>query len=139
VQDGQTVSYSYDIPAPSTRTVTYPGGRAITESMDLRSRLSQIDDVSSTPPIVTYSYDAGNRVLTRDYRNGTSARYAYNDNNWIIDLQHNFGATAVDGFAYPLYDNEGNKQCENKLQDVTHSEAYQYDAIYRLTNYALGP
>jgi RHS repeat-associated protein len=138
VQNGQTVSYSYHIPAPSTRTVNYPGGRAITESLDLRSRISEIDDASSPPPIVTYSYDPGNRVTQRGLRNGTSAAFTYNNDDWITNLQHSFGATPIAGFAYPVYDHEGNKQCEQKLQDLTHSEAYQYDTTYRLTNYAVG-
>jgi RHS repeat-associated protein len=138
VQNGQTVSYSYHIPAPSTRTVNYPGGRTITESLDLRSRISEIDDASSPPPIVTYSYDPGNRVTQRGLRNGTSAAFTYNNDDWITNLQHSFGATPIAGFAYPVYDNEGNKKCEQKLQDLTHSEAYQYDTTYRLTNYAVG-
>jgi RHS repeat-associated protein len=138
VQNGQTVSYSYHIPAPTTRTVNYPGGRVITESMDIRNRLKEIDDASSPPPIVTYSYDPGNRVTQRGLRNGTSAAYTYNNNGWITNLQHSFGGTRIAGFAYPVYDNEGNKACEQKLQDPTHSEAYQYDPTYRLTNYAVG-
>lgn len=60
-----------------------------------------------------------------------------NANNWILALQHARGTTAIAGFQY-AYDNEGNKQFENKLQDATHSEAYQYDASYRLVNYAVG-
>ncbi|HME00025.1 MAG TPA: RHS repeat-associated core domain-containing protein [Terriglobia bacterium] len=136
VQNGRTVSYIYQIPAPTTRTLTYPGSRVITESMDLRTRISQINDVSS-PPIVTYTYDAGDRVLSRNYRNGTTAAYTYNGNDWVTNLQHSFGVTPIAGFAY-VYDNEGNKKCENKLQNLAQSEAYQYDAIYRLTHYAVG-
>jgi RHS repeat-associated protein len=138
VQNGQTVGYSYHIPAITTRTVNYPGGRTVTESLDLRSRISEIDDASSPPPIATYSYDPGNRVLARNYRNGTSTAYAYNNDNWITNLQHSLGVTPIAGFAYPVYDHEGNKQCEQKLQDPTQSEAYQYDATYRLTHYAVG-
>ncbi len=137
VQNGETVSYSYHIPAASTRTITYPGGRTITESMDLRSRLSQIDDATSPPPIATYNYDAGNRVTLRNYRNGATAAFTYNNNDWITGLQHNFGATLIAGFTY-AYDNEGNKQFEDKLQDTTHSEAYGYDTIYRLITYQVG-
>jgi YD repeat-containing protein len=131
-QGGETVSYSYHIPAPTTRTVTYPGGSAITESVDVRGRLSRIDD-ASTPSIVTYSYDAANRVLTRTYRNGTSAAYTYNNDDWVTTLPHG----SIAGFNY-AYDNEGNKQFEQKLQDITHSEAYQYDNTYRLIDYKVG-
>jgi RHS repeat-associated protein len=131
-QGGETVSYGYHIPTPTTRTVTYPGGSAITESLDVRGRLSRIDD-ASTPSIVTYSYDAANRVLTRNYRNGTSAAYTYNNDDWVTTLQHG----SIAGFTY-AYDNEGNKQFEQKLQDTNHSEAYQYDKTYRLIDYKVG-
>jgi RHS repeat-associated protein len=137
VQNGQTISYTYNIPA-RLETITYPGGRTITESMDLRSRLSLIDDHSNTfTPVVLYSYDAGNRVLQRAYRNGTTAAYTYNNNDWITTLQHSSGGGPIAGFGY-AYDNEGNKNFEQKLQDTAHSEAYQYDNIYRLINFEVG-
>lgn len=140
VQNGKTLAYSYNIPG-RTRVLTYPGGRAITETTDPRSRLDRIDDAGSPPPIVRYSYDLGNRVVSRDYRNSTSAAYAYNANNWITGLDHRKGVTRIAGFVYD-FDNEGNKRFENKLADPansqTRSEAYQYDSIYRLIDYKVG-
>jgi RHS repeat-associated protein len=136
VQNGQTINYTYNIPA-RIETIAYPGGRTITESMDLRSRLSQIDDSASPPPVVLYSYDAGDRVLQRAYRNGTSTAYTYNNNDWITTLQHSSSGGPIAGFAYG-YDNEGNKKCEQKLEDIAHSEAYGYDAIYRLITFKVG-
>jgi RHS repeat-associated protein len=142
VQNGKTINYTYNIPA-RIETISYPGARTITESMDLRSRLSQIDDSASPPPIVLYSYDPGNRVLQRTYRNGTTAAYSYNDCNgtqcqdWITTLQHSAGVNPIAGFAY-TYDNEGNKNFEQKLQDIMHSEAYAYDNIYRLITFEVG-
>ncbi len=41
------------------------------------------------------------------------------------------------GFNY-TYDNEGNKQDEQKTQDTTHSEAYKYDNTYRLITLSVG-
>jgi RHS repeat-associated protein len=134
-QNGQTIAYSYDIPG-RTETITYPSGRTITQSTDFRSRLSRIDDASSTTPIVQYSYDLGNRVAERDYRNATAAAYTYNNNDWITNLQHS-SAVPIAGFGY-AYDNEGNKHFEQKLQDTMHSEAYQYDNLYRLTEFEVG-
>jgi RHS repeat-associated protein len=137
VQNGRTVGYTYNIPA-RTENIRYPGGRIITESMDLRSRLSRVDDPSSPTPIVQYSYDPGNRVVQRTYRNGTSAAFTYNKNDWITQLQHSSGVNPIAGFTY-VYDNEGNKQYEQKLQDPGHSELYlPYDPIYRLTNFEVG-
>ena len=76
-------------------------------------------------------------MTSRSYRNGTTAAFTYNADNWILNLQHSFGAVPIAGFNY-AYDNEGNKLYEQKLQDTTHSEAYQYDTTYRATNYAVG-
>jgi RHS repeat-associated protein len=136
VQNGQMISYTYNLPS-RVETIAYPGGRTITQSMDRRGRLSRSDDPSSATPIVQYNYDSGNRVRERDYRNGTATVYSYNANDWITNLQHNSGANSVAGFSY-TYDNEGNKRFEQKLQDTAHSEAYQYDNIYRLITYQVG-
>ncbi len=135
-QNGETVSYMYDIPG-RTRTLTYPGGRTITENTDARSRLATIDDEVSPPPIVTYSYDLGNRVISRTYRNGATASYTYNTNNWLLTLDHTIGATRIAGFDYD-FDKEGNKRFEQKRHDPDDSEAYQYDNIYRLIDFKVG-
>jgi len=136
IQNTQSIGYAYDIPA-RTRQLTYPGGRAITETTDARGRMDHIDNSGLPPPIVQYAYDPGNRVTTRTYNNGTSAAFSYNGNNWILNLQHSYGATPIAGFTY-AYDNEGNKQYEDKLQDPSQSECYGYDATYRLTSYKAG-
>jgi len=141
-QDGKTLHYAYDIPA-RTRDITYPGGRHLTDTTDARGRLSHIDDPSLVPSTVArYAYDLGNRVGTRDYRNGTSTAYSYNPNNWITALEHKKGAALLTGFAYQHFDNEGNKLSESKLPDGAgsehKSEAYQYDDTYRLIDYKVG-
>jgi YD repeat-containing protein len=140
-QNSQTVRYLYDIPGRK-RTLTYPGSRTITEHYDARGRLQTIEDGASSPPIATYSYDLGNRVATRDYGNGATASYNYNANNWITDLAHTQGARLIAGFGH-AFDNEGNMRFEHKLPDAAHSdtrsEAYQYDEIYRLVDYKVGP
>ncbi len=135
-QNGKTVGYAYDIPN-RLRDLTYPGGKSITETTDPRSRLDKIDDAASPPPIVQYSYDLGNRVLTRGYRNGTTATYSYNANNWITSLEHKKGASLIAGFSHD-YDREGNKHFERKDHDPGKSEAYAYDDVYRLVDYKVG-
>jgi len=135
-QNGRTITYVYDIPG-RTRKVTYPGGRTIVEQTDFRSRLSTIDDPSSPPPIASYTYDLGNRVNTRTYRNGVVATYTYNANNWILSLEHTLGGARIAGFGY-AYDKEGNKKFEKKRDDTSRSEAFAYDGIYRLIDYRVG-
>ena len=135
VQNGHTVSYVYNIPG-RTRTVTYPGGRSITEQMDFRDQLSTVNDGGMTP-IAQYTYDAAERELTRGYRNGTLATYTYNANNWVLSLTHMMGSNLIVGFT-DAFDNEGNKQYEQKLYQNTHSEGYSYDPVYRLIDYKVG-
>jgi RHS repeat-associated protein len=136
VQNGKTVGYSYDIPG-RTRRITYPGGRTFVEQTDFRSRLSTIDDSASPPPIASYTYDLGNRVDTRTYRNGVMATYTYNANNWILSLEHTLGGARIAGFGYD-YDKEGNKKFEQKRDNTSRSEAFAYDKIYRLIHYRVG-
>lgn len=135
VQNGRTISYLYNIPG-RTRTVTYPGGRAITEQMDFRSRLSTVNDGGATP-IARYAYDAGERVVSRVYRNGTVTSYSYNANNWVLSLTHKAGPDLIVGFNY-AFDNEGNKAYEQKLHEATQSEGYSYDSTYRLIEHQVG-
>ncbi len=135
VQNARTVSYAYNIPG-RIRAVTYNGGRVITEHTDARSRMDHLDDASSPPSIAQYNYDAANNVLSRNYRNGTTSSFTYNQNNWMLSIAHNNRSTFA-GFNY-AYDNEGNKLDELKTHDTTHSEAYKYDTTYRLIDYRVG-
>ncbi|MGY6274216.1 RHS repeat-associated core domain-containing protein [Methylomonas sp. MgM2] len=139
-QNGRVVSYVHDIPG-RTRTITYPGGRVVTESMDPRARLSSVNrgpgPVFPITQIALYNYDLGNRVQTRQYENGVIADYTYNANNWITGLEHTIGSTLIAGFGHD-YDAEGNKLYEDKTHDGGHSEAYQYDEVYRLIDYKVG-
>jgi RHS repeat-associated protein len=135
VQNSRNISYMYDIPG-RTRMLTYPGGRTITEMTDYRNMLSTVND-GGTTPIAQYTYDPAERELTRQYRNGTVANYTYNANNWVCSLTHMMGANLIVGFTH-AYDNEGNKFYEQKLHEMTDSEAYTYDPVYRLTGYQAG-
>ena len=132
-QNDQIISYGYNIPG-RTRTVIYPSGKRITEQADLRGRLNALGEGIA---IAQYTYDLGNRVTTRQYRNGVLASYSYNANNWITGLNHTAGSHLIAGFQYD-YDKEGNKRYQQKLHNTTHSEAYQYDDLYRLIDYKVG-
>jgi RHS repeat-associated protein len=134
-QNGQTVSYAYNIPG-RTRTITYPGGRTITEQMDFRSRISTVND-GGPKPIVQYAYDQANNILMRAFRNGTVATYTYNPNNWVFSLDHTLGPTRFLGFQYG-YDAEGNQIVQNRLNAPADSETFTSNAIYQLTDYKTG-
>ena len=140
-QNGKVIGYVHDIPG-RIRSVTYPGGRLIRDQMDSRNRLiTMVEPTASPIPIVQYRYDPGNRVLTRSYANNVAANYTYNANDWIKSLDHTVGSGdrgRIASFGYD-FDNEGNKKFEQKRHDAGHSETYQYDPIYRLIDYKVGP
>jgi RHS repeat-associated protein len=132
-QNGQPVSYAYDIPNRK-RSLIYPGGRVVVEQRDLRERL----DTLNAGAIADYAYDLADRVTSRVYGNGTQAVYGYNANNWITGLNHTKSdISLIAGFGY-AYDNEGNRRYEDKAHNPGHSEAYQYDDLYRLIHYKVG-
>jgi len=132
-QNGQTVAYAYDIPHRQ-RTLSYPGGKTVVEQRDFRERNSALN----AGAIATYTYDLGNRVTRRVYGNGTQAAYSYDANNRITGLNHTKADTSlIAGFSH-AYDNEGNKQYEDKAHDPAYSEGYQYDDLYRLIDYKVG-
>ena len=136
------LSYSYDIPN-NKLTITYPGGKVITETRDRRDRLVDVMDTIPVDTIAHYNYDFADRLLSKGCSNGTAANYHYNTNDWMDSLTHTKGATLIAGFAYD-FDKEGNrKYAENLLpfnpsKEHTHSQKYDYDAIYRLRNFKTG-
>jgi len=136
VQNGRTFAYQYNIPG-RVETNSQPSGRVLNYAYDARDRLLTLEDATPNPPVVTYVYDAANRVATRTARNGTTAAYSYNANNWITSLSHSNNTSLIAGFSY-AYDHEGNKLYEEKQDHLLHSEAYAYDAADRLTNYNVG-
>ena len=140
-----TTSYAYDVYA-RTRAITYPSGKVVVETRDLRDRLHTV--TADGADVATYAYDLAGRVLTKAFGNGTEARYVYNDNDWVTSLRHVApdGVTTFAGFAHH-YDREGNRLNAINLQEVipydpakpvTHSEKYTYDDMYRLVNYQRG-
>lgn len=131
-QNGQPVNYVYDT-ANRCRTLTYPGGKVVAECRTYREILGEINSGS----LVTYTYDLGNRVLSRSYGNGTIANYSYDNDDRITSLTHTQAGNPFAGFGYN-YDKEGNKLFEQKQTDTAHSEGYRYDDLYRLVHYAVG-
>ncbi len=140
-----TVSYVHDGVA-NTRTITYPSGKVVVETRDLRGRLGTVTQDAAL--LADYEYDLAGRVTRKNFGNGTHAEMSYNDNNWMTELRHigTDGVTTFAGFGYS-YDLEGNRLTAENLQaaiayadgkPVTHSEVYEYDDIYRLIDYRRG-
>ncbi len=125
--NGQTTSYSYAVGAGELN-MTYPSGRNITKSNDLRGRLSDILDGGVN--IVNYAYDPADRLITRSYpATGNSSDYSYNTNNWVTSVVFNPGAFGQ--FNYTL-NNEGSRLFEEKVHHPTNSRGFSYDDNYQL-------
>lgn len=135
VQNGQAVAYSYDI-AKGERTVTYPAGKVIKEIRNLRNFLIRIENAISQP-VVQYTYDGANRLLSKNYLNGILANYNHNPNGWVTELGYQNEATQIIGYQYG-FDREGNRQYAKSLHDGNSSEQYSYDGKYRLNEFKRG-
>lgn len=98
VQAGQRVQYEYAADGRS-RSLVYPSGRVVTETLDARGRLSAIDDGGSTA-LATFTYDGANRLSARNLCNGVTAAYAYDAANRPITLTAHNGAQMLLGYAY---------------------------------------
>lgn len=135
-QNGYTVTYTYD-EADRIRTITYPSGLTITETLDGRDRLIKVHDGTANPPIATYTYDSADRVVSRGYRNGTVTTYTYDADDNTTNIAHSLGVTQISGCNY-AYDPLGQKLYELKQDNPADSETYMYDGLERLTNFDVG-
>jgi len=131
--NGKSTAYGYDI-LNSKRTLTYPSGRTTEENYDQRSRLEILKDAGTD--LATFQYDLGNRITQKNYANGVQSFLNYNANNWTTQITHNNGNNFADLFY--THDKEGNKASTEFLHKLNHSEKYEYDAKYRLTNFQKG-
>jgi RHS repeat-associated protein len=135
IQNGRTVSYSYDI-SNNAKIITYPTGKIVKEVRNARGSLTDVEN-NLGQKIVQYTYDDVNRVRTKEYLNGITSDFTYNANGWITDLNYNDGTSQILGFQYG-YDKEGNKLYLKKLHDLLNSERYIYDAKHRLIQFEIG-
>lgn len=131
--NGKTTAYAYNIPGRK-RTITYPSGKVVEENKNVRDLLSTVKDGAITN--ATYTYDTGNREITRTYANGTTISFSYDRDNRITNLTH-AGTATIAAFNYG-FDAEGNILYQEKNHRNTHSEQYTYDAINQLSNYKEG-
>lgn len=135
VMGTETIGFGYDTPGRQ-RTVVYPGGRVVQETMDPRGRLTRITDLTSSPYVLAeQTFDLGDRKMARSYSNGNSSVWAYDANARVTSIVH--GPNAHTGFTYG-YDDEDNRLYEQRAHQPSQSAAYSYDPLLRLTAVATG-
>lgn len=131
--DGKTTAYGYNIPDNTIKT-TYPGGKVLLHSYDLRDRLKDISENNIVK--ASLLYDNVDRLSTLSYPvNGTSTTFTYDQNDRLLAMLTGPGSKLNVSYTY---DNSGNLLLENKLHQPNQSVQYQYDAAMRLTNFKSG-
>lgn len=130
--DGHTVNYSYSITG-RLQTTTYPDGTLIVKSFDTRNRLVSISKNGN--PLVSYTYDNANRLLTKTFANGLTTYIQYNAAGMPLNYVtgNNIQNTTV------TYDNEKNKTLVERIHAPSRTEAFTYDNQHRLLTYKKGP
>ncbi len=133
--DGHTSGFQYDIPNRKRRVLYSGGNHILEESRDVRGRLQSVSRNGNT--VASWYYDAGNRLQSKSYANGTSSHFTYNNNDWLTSLMHENVEERFAHFHYD-FDKVGNKLTEEKRHQPDASEKYTYDARYRLTKFEKG-
>jgi RHS repeat-associated protein len=140
--------------AQAQRTsLTYPDSRQLIQTYDSLERILTIQDQGASSSLAQFSYIGDDRILQRQYQNGTQLTYL--DNSGTTDVGYdplrrtiqrrdlNTGGSCgappclIVGFQH-IYDRENNKADEAKLRSSANSEAYSYDSVDRITAFARG-
>jgi RHS repeat-associated protein len=145
VQNGHAIDSSWTAQARRTDLI-YPNGRELDYTYDALERIQTIKDANATTNSAQYTYIGPERVLQRQYQNGT--RLTYLDNAGTTDIGYDplrrtierrdltAANSLIVGFTH-TYDPEDNKANESKVlpTPTINSEAYAYDSVYRITNF----
>jgi len=126
-----TVKYAYD-QLGNRISLTYPDGRIVSYNYDALNRLKQVTDWTGRSTL--YTYDPASNLLQTNYPNATKISYRYDAGNRLLGIQHSRGALFA-GFTYTL-DQLGNrfKLDENVigLPTPVKTSIYTYDALSQL-------
>jgi RHS repeat-associated protein len=123
--------------------LTYPNNRKLTYTRD---KLNRIQTIAGTSTIAQYDY-VGYRILERLYSNNTkltmlndagNSDSGYDGLGRLTQMRHLGTANRlVAGYRYS-YNRESMKIYQESLQQSTSSELYQYDSVYRITEFKRG-
>jgi RHS repeat-associated protein len=125
-EDGKTVQYAYDAAGRRSR-LTYPDGYFVAYQYDSLNRLTDIRE-SGVTLLAHYDYDPLSRRVNVTRGNGTSTSYAYETDDDLFQIGHQFNGDAL-SLSY-THDRVGNRKT---LTSGLGNESYQYDQIYQLT------
>jgi len=127
---GAVKVYSYDLANNRTGFSATRGGTTIHNtaySYDNQNRLKTVSDNGSLK--ATYNYNANGARSSLVYANGTSEVYAYNNANWLTNLDNLKGSTVLSSYVYTYYA-DGNQR--TKKDHNNRTTTYIYDGAGRL-------
>ncbi|MFA5952536.1 MAG: RHS repeat-associated core domain-containing protein [Hyphomicrobium sp.] len=99
---GRTVTYAYD-PGATWSDLQWPDATRVRYQTDTLGRLTTVSDQVGVQTLATYSYDELSRRASVAYANGTQTGYAYDAQQRLSGLSHDFAGSAQDvgyGFSY---------------------------------------
>ncbi|WP_218154823.1 RHS repeat-associated core domain-containing protein [Paenibacillus sp. UNC496MF] len=116
-----TTQYDYDSYTGLLKSKTYPDGKTVQYTYDLRGNRTGLTDPFGRA--IAYSYDTVNRISTVKTDNQLSATYAYyrNDNVKTITHANNFTSNYV-------YDGLDLKSLQHKKADGTVVNSFDYES-----------
>ena len=128
----EVVSYSYG-KLGERESITYPCGKQVSYSFDNALRLTKVTDGDQE---INYHYDQLNRLTNKQFTNGMSTNYAYNNLGQLSTLTHLTDAHILDSYKYD-YDHFGNKTSIEKMRPDLAADTglftYTYDPLHRLS------
>lgn len=128
--NGQSTRYTYDIPN-RVRTLIYPGGKVVTQTLNVRDQVVEIREDGTE--VVNQTYNKAGQMTSRKYNNGITTAYEYNANGWLSKI--------ADGKILDLvmsYDKIGNMLSRLDQLRPERSEVYGYDKIQQLISFKRG-
>jgi len=136
------IQYGYN-PAGEVTTLTYPSGRAVTQTYDPIGRLQTIADATNNYLTLTPAtdYNSAGQLKHFAYGNGVVADFGYNDHLETTSIRYSkTGSADLLNLAYNYgTQNDGEIATITDNLDATRSMTYTYDAWSRLSTAQAGP
>jgi RHS repeat-associated protein len=129
---GDIAKYEYDLANQQTK-ITYPNGKAVTQTYDKAGRLEKITDWLSS--VTKFAYDPDSNLTSTTFPTGTSNEdaYAYNNSDQTSEVKMLKGTETL---ASLIYSRDSNSQINRTIsKGLPGSEITEtvYDANNRLT------
>lgn len=131
------VQYGYDI-VGNLKTITYPSGRVVQQSLDTLERVTQISS-SGTNYLSSMAYNSAWQPTGFNYGNGVAATFGYNSCMQLASLAYTKSGSTLFSLNYDyttgVPGNNGQIQRITDNVDSTRTTTMVYDAWFRLKSW----